>query len=414
LIERVFPRLASAILMVLLAHFVTPVVVGLYVWPTIIITFYYAALDGAVRQVVVPSFENSSAYGFLLRYRFWASICGASILLVTLALMWVVFPPALHSQIAAMTPLVLVPVANSFAVIPIGFLQRSESWSRLASAQVVVALASLAVSLPLLFLTRSLLGASVQVFLGELFFALFVQRAALKAGLRSHLDSLAPGHTPSEEFRHSAWFFILGWAQGQADRILLGTIAGTAALGSYNLAMAVARNPGDAVSSSTANVVRVRVAGAKGRDLVRKIADHVLLRAVLLSASLVIVLNVVTAIVLRPLLGAAWVGPLEAVYPASLSIIITTVSWSLTPVLLVGNRMRFAVPIKAIGIVLAAPIAVAALHTVEAAAWAVFGRELVLLALLSIACGRAVPYRAICASLLVTLLLGAVLLVTVA
>lgn len=193
---------------------------------------------------------------------------------------------------------------------------------------------------------------------------------------------------------------------------MLGVIAGTAALGSYNLAMAVARNPGDAVSMSTANVVRVRLARAGGRGRGRESVDQVLVRAVALAAVLVILLNLVTAYVIRPLLGPSWTEPLDAVLPASLSIIITTVSWSLTPVLLVSGRLRWAVPIKVVGVALAVPIAFAALHSVEAAAWVVLGREVILLAALSLACGRAVPIRSLCASLLATSLLGAVLLIT--
>ncbi|WP_184349375.1 oligosaccharide flippase family protein, partial [Xanthomonas vasicola] len=133
----------------------------------------------------------------------------------------------------------------------------------------------------------------------------------------AHVEALGAGTTLTREFRHSSGFFILGWLQGQADRILLGAIAGTAALGSYNLAMAVARNPGDAGSSSTANVLRVRLDKADGVDDVRGAANALLVRAALLSAALVVALNVGTEFILRPFLGAAWTKPLDAVYPAS-------------------------------------------------------------------------------------------------
>ncbi|WIB11814.1 oligosaccharide flippase family protein [Curtobacterium sp. MCPF17_052] len=237
----------------------------------------------------------------------------------------------------------VVPIANSYSIIPLGFLQRGEQWRRLANLQLTVSGLSLVVSVPVLFLTRSLLAASLQVLLAELLFAVFAHRAAARMGLPAHLETLTGGETLAREFRHASWFFILGWLQGQADRILLGTIAGTAALGSYNLAMAVARNPGDAVSSSTANVLRVRLDQVDGVPEVRVAADKLLTRASLLSAVLVVLLNLGTEFVLRPFLGGAWTKPLDAVYPASLSILLTTVTWSLAPVLMARGRLAWGV-----------------------------------------------------------------------
>jgi O-antigen/teichoic acid export membrane protein len=408
LVERVFPRLASALLMVLLAQYVTPVVVGLYAWPMLVLTFYYSALDGAIRQIVVPSFANEDAFKFLLRYRRWASIGGVVAMLATLAVLWSVFPVALHSQILALLPLVLVPIANSYSIIPLGFLQRADQWRRLANLQLMVAGFSLVVSLPMLFLTKSLLAAATQVLLAELLFAVFAHRAALRIGIREHVASLTSGMNLAKEFGHASWFFILGWLQGQADRILLGAIAGTAALGSYNLAMAVARNPGDAVSSSTANVLRVRLDQLEEMAAVREAANKLLVRASALSAVLVVALNLGTDLVLRPFLDASWSKPLDAVYPASLSIFITTITWSLAPVLMVRGRLRWGAPIKAVGVVLAVPIALAAVHSVAFAAWIYLGRELILLALLMIGCGRATPVKAVLASLAFAIATGLV------
>lgn len=409
LIERVFPRLASALLMVLLAQFVTPVVIGLYAWPMLVLTFYYSALDGAIRQVVVPSFANKNSYEFLLRYRRWASLLGVLAMVITLGVLWFVFPASLHMQVAALAPLIAVPVANSYAVIPLGFLQRADRWRSLANLQLVVAALSLVVSLPVLFLTKSLMGASIQVLLAELLFAILAHRAAVRAGMMQHLRAIGAGASLSREFRHASWFFILGWLQGQADRILLGAIAGTAALGSYNLAMAVARNPGDAVSSSTANVLRVRLDSVVELQEVRKKSDHLLVRAVALSALLVVVLDLGTQFILRPLLDGSWSRPLDAVFPASLSILITTVTWSLAPVLMARNRLRWGAPIKIVGVVLAIPIAVAAAHSIVLAAWVFLAREAILFALLVVACGRATPVRASSLAVLLVLAFGAAL-----
>jgi hypothetical protein len=156
-------------------------------------------------------------------------------------------------------------------------------------------------------------------------------------------------------------------------------------------------------------VLRVRLDKADGVDDVRGAANALLVRAALLSAALVVVLNVGTEFILRPFLGAAWTKPLDAVYPASLSILVTTITWSLAPVLMARGRLAWGTPIKAVGVVLAIPIAVAAAHSVESAAWVYLGRELVLLVLLAFGCGRATPYRAVGLSLSLTVALGAAL-----
>ena len=46
------------------------------------------------------------------------------------------------------------------------------------------------------------------------------------------------------ELRSLTGYALLGWAEGQLDRVLLGAIAGTTALGSYSYSQALGRSGG--------------------------------------------------------------------------------------------------------------------------------------------------------------------------
>jgi O-antigen/teichoic acid export membrane protein len=405
LVERVFPRLAGALMMLLIARFMSPLVVGLYAWPMFILTFYYSALDGAIRQVVVPSWGSRNAVAFLVKYRFWASTLGALAMILTLGVLLIVFPSHLRGQIFSLAPLILVPFANSFAIMPLGYLQLREKWRPLAVQQVWSAGLSLLASVPAVLITHSLLGAAIQVLLGEALFAVLAQRAALRLGMRSHRDGLELGAHYGREFVHASFFFITGWLQGQADRILVGSISGTSALGSYNFALAIARNPGDAVSASTANVLRVEVSRDREespQELAHR-ADKVLVRATLLGVALVLGLFAGIEIVLRPFLGARWATPLDASVIMAASILPTIVAWSLAPILMAVGRLSWGTPIKVIGILMAVPIALAATHSITLAAWFVVLREVVMLVLLMVACRGSAPWRAFTVSLIATI-----------
>ncbi|MEV7932677.1 oligosaccharide flippase family protein [Curtobacterium sp. NPDC089185] len=382
--------------MVLLAFYMTPFEVGLYVWPMLILTFYYSALDGAVRQIVVPSWNSATAFRFLLRYRTLASLLGILAMLGTIIVLFVVFPEE-PNQIFSLAPLLLVPVFNSFALIPLGFLQKLNQWRSLARMQVVAAAVSLLVSVPALVLTQSLLGASLQVLLTEAMFAFAAQRQASKLGMHEARSALTEGATYGREFAHSSVFFVGGWAQAQVDKVLVGVLAGTNVLGSYNFALAVARNPGDAISASTSNVLRVRLAEARDATSpqIARVTDQLMVKALAIATVVVLVIAFAVRTVLVPVLGSEWGTPLRASMIALISIIPTVLSWALPIVMLTVGRMKWAAWVRVVGIVAAIPIAFAAADGLEGAAWLLLAREFVMLALFAVACGRAVPVKAL-------------------
>jgi hypothetical protein len=178
---------------------------------------------------------------------------------------------------------------------------------------------------------------------------------------------------------------------------LLAWITGPTILGLYSLAWAISRAVGDAVSFSAVNVLRPTLVGNDyddGRTAGLK-ADRVLTRAVPLSASIALATGMAATLILPHMLGPEWLPAIQAVPIMALSIIPTLLSWCLTVILVAQKRLRWAAPIKAVGIVLSAPIALAATFDLRLAAWAVVAREVVDLFLMMVAAGKACPWKAI-------------------
>ena len=143
---------------------------------------------------------------------------------------------------------------------------------------------------------RSLLGASLQVALVEVLFCWMVHRRARALGIEAATKGASSGAGYGREFGHASAYSIVGWLQGQADRLLIGGLSGTAALGSFSFATAIARNPGDAISASTGNVLRVKISVDQGLSAfeVRQRSDQLLMRG--LALGMVLVLAASTAL----------------------------------------------------------------------------------------------------------------------
>lgn len=408
-LERIFPRASSAILMLVLTHFVGPAVVGVYAWAVLGLTLVQSVSDGAVRQIAVIALRSDDGRAFLRTYVRWSSWLGPAVLALLLVLLAALLPADLRPQALLVAPLVLVPVVQAARVWPVATLQTTGRWSTLARAQLVAALGSFALSLPLLVATGSLVACSLQVMVTELLLTLSIRRSARL------LPDLQPGSatrgTVVREFWHLVLYTLFGWLQGQSDRILLAWFTTTSRLGLYSLAWSMSRSVGDSVSFSTSNVLRPRVATHLDAPapVVRAAADSVLLRAVALSSVLVVVTAVGARVVLPHLLSAEWSAAIEVVPVMALSALPTLLAWSMTPILTAARRMRWAAPIKSVGIVLALPVALAAREDLTLAAWFLVGREVVVLVLMVAATGRYTPWRAVLAggAALAVLSLGA-------
>jgi O-antigen/teichoic acid export membrane protein len=395
--ERFFPRAASSAITLILATFLSPAGIGVYSWVIIGLTFYQSVTDAAVRQIAVPSVSGHAGLNFLRKYSWWSAVSGGLALVALLLVLALTLPNHISGQAWLLLPVVVIPAVTAVRAKYVAYLQKGSEWRLLAGAQLFAAAFSFAVSIPLLILTRSLLATAIQLALTEFWFSAQVILAARKKGWARYAQALPQGDSPAREFRHISAYSLLGWLQGQGDRLLIALMTGPATLGLYAFAWSLSRSVGDAVSNSTANVLRpviVQSPKLSSKEIARN-ADRLLLRSLVMSAAIVIVTSTVSKYVMPLILDRSWDSSLNLVPIMSLSIIPTLLAWSLTVILMATGSLRWATPIKGVGVGLGVVVAFAALVNLELAAWVLVLRETIVLGLMLLVARAAVPWKAV-------------------
>lgn len=398
--ERLIPRVASAIVMLLLAIYLSPTEVGIYASLLIGLTLVQAISDGAIRQIAVGAVGFPKGERFLRQYTRVASLAGTLVMMGIYGLVVWSSAPADKSQAALLAPVVLVPFAAAIRTRGLALIQSHGDWGLLARLQAVASGASLAISVPTLVLTESLLASALQLVMAE---ALFTVGVLTRSKRIVPSPAAGEGFGGLREFTHMSLYSLASWAQSQADRILLTWWAGVSRLGLYSFSSSIARAGADALSIATANVTRPYM--LRTRDLTT--FERALYRSLAVALVTYTLTVAGTYFVLDPLLAPVWDESLQAVPVMALSVFPTVVAWSLTSVLTAHGRVAWATPIKVGGMILAVPIALAAVHSIEAAAWLVVLREILVMAATTIAGGFRV-WRAPALAVFLTLGLGAI------
>lgn len=410
LVERVLPRASSALVAILLAYATSPDIVGIYTWLTLGVTLYLSVADGAARQVAVLAWRSSTG---LLLIRRYARIAGpAGLIILAIVAVVVGMLTGRWDLIASASPIVLVPLVNVRSVTSTALMQVMGQWRSLALIQSLSAATSLAVSVPILLLTSSLLGPALQLLLTEALFTFLVRRRVRLTGLDRRAADLPEGEQLGGVFAHLSAQAALGWVQGQADRLLLGGFAGTSALGSYSLALAIGRNPGDAISMATANLARSTVVSETSLEGARSTLDRLLIRAIVAAGALAVLLILAVQLILPAFLNTGLWGPsISAAGPILLSMVVTVYAWSVSPILVQFGYGRALTWIKLVGLAFAPAVAVGAVWSLQIAAWLVLSRELTMLLAAVAICPKAAPRRALTLTVTLTVV-GSVLLET--
>lgn len=394
-IERIFPRLSSALVMLLLAVYVQPSTLGLYAVAILGVTFVQAASDAAIRQLAVGAISTLAGRAFILRYQIWSALVGGfSLSLLFLGIL--LFDSASDDSVrdvVFLMPMIFIPAISASRVASVAKLQSLDRWRSLAMYQFVASVVSLVVSLTVLVLTKSVLAASIQAVFSELIFSIVCRRLA--KGSSVELDRVAD-YPYFREFVHLVQYGIVGWFQGLADRVILGPIAGTAQLGLYSVSASISRSAGDAISTSSTNVLRASIQKKKmSIDEVRRTADSLLVKALGLSVIGVLLTILGSELVLRKFLPEVWDPALDGVRIMAVAAVPMLIAWNLTAVLVVVRRIKWAAPVNLIGILFALPIALAAKDSIVDAAWIVVAREFCMAFLLSVIAGRGAPIRSL-------------------
>lgn len=367
--------------MLLAAIFVSPEVLGLYTWAILGLTLLQSIFDVAVRQVAVGALGSRSGLGFLRRYARVYAVAGPLVMGAIIFALLATHSPRLHASIWVLAPLLLAPLAMAVSTKSIAVLQAVGRWKTLASLQSLAVIGSLALSLPILLITRSIIGCVLQVTVVEVILAGLVTWKAGSEKVR--LAALKSTRTPDQadtlsRFKAASIYSALGWGQGQSDRVLIGILAGTARLGQYNLAWSVSRSLGDAVTNATINVIRPKILEGDGRS--SPVVERLLARATMLVAGTVTLTILGTEFILKPILGADWTNALEAVPIMALCTFPQVFAFSATIFLTKMGKLKWGIPAKILGLVLAGPIALAAIESLTFAAWLAVFREIVVMA----------------------------------
>lgn len=390
-LERAIPRLFSACLMLLVARMTSPYEVGIYAYAVIAYTAVMAATDSGGRQVVIRALTEPDGAPFLRRYEVLVPILG--IVVVGGALVWLrVSGVAGHWGVVwDLTPFVVAPLFTALCLRHVGLLMATAQWRALARGQLVASIVSVAVATPVLFWTHSLLGPALQTLVAEMAFYLFCRWRARGVDTTA-LTPAPPDVSIGRDMIGMSAYGLVAWAQGQAERVFVGVLAGTDTLGRYNTGAALGRAPGDALGASTANVARTAVASASSPADVRKLMERTLNKSLVL-ALLAPATTVVAAILLRRFLGPSWGPALDIVPILSLTAFPSVLAWSATVLQMKAGKAVHALWAPVVGIAMAAIIAWAATYSLELAAYCVVIREVVVVAV-AFAIARAwAPWR---------------------
>jgi O-antigen/teichoic acid export membrane protein len=398
ILERILPRVASALIMLVLAAIVAPSIVGMYAWMVLALTLVQTVGDTAARQTAVVHAGSTGGDRFVRHFRRWSAGVGGLLLAATVAALFLTQAGPDRWQAIALVPFVLVPSCSALGLDALVRLQRAGRWKRIASSQAWSSTASLLCSVPILVTTHSLLASALQATLAEAGFALLNRRHAARS-VPATTDDDRPGTSTSAvfgDYLHTALFALLGWGQGQTDRVSIGALAGDARLGQYAFAMSLSRSVGDAAALATINVLRPVLVGAarsgRGSEIVA-LAERSLRRSLALAVLAAALTTVGAHLLVAPFLTEAWDPALALVPVLALAVAPSVVAWTVTAILQAESRMRWASPIKAIGVLLSLPIGVVAVHDLDLAAWLVNARELVVMGLLLVAARHRAPWR---------------------
>lgn len=392
-IERALPRGFSAMLILLLAVLTNPTVVGTYAYVTLLYTAIQAGTELAARQVLLRvATERRSGAHFWRYYRAIVPPVACLLLLSLIVVLKLLGVVNAWWDALGLIPIAFAPAMTTAGLPAVGSLQVAGKWATIARAQMLGSLAGASIAIPLLVLTRSALGPASQVLVSEALVTLWCVRAARRLDQPRPRSGLGQRSIGADMMSMSA-YTLASWLQGQAERVLLGILAGPAVLGTYSTASAIARAPGDALAASTANVVRAEIANLRDPEDVRHRAQHILIKAMLLAGG-GFAASLLLSLVLRPIMGSAWSTALGLVPILAISAFPSVLAWSAAVMQLKAGKSWQTLCAPLVGTMMALLIAYAAGRSLILAGFLVVLRDLATVTVAFVFIRRAAPWRA--------------------
>lgn len=373
-LERVFPRVASAVVMVAFAAFTAPDAVGVYSWVALTYTLYLAVAENALRNQAVLCVPNPRHVASVRRDAQGAAVGGAVALAVTLGVLWFT-QDGLRPYVLGLLPFLVVPFVTTSGIVPVARLQFRQEWRLLARYQLVAAVAGLSVSFLVVVLTRSSLAMALHLLTTETVFLVLTRRRS--AG--RYIPPREGGKHPREGMGSLVTLSTLGWSQGQLERVFVGGLAGVGTLGTYSTAVTMGRSPGEALSTATANYLRARVSAEPDTDRHARLVTRITTLSVLSTTAAVGVVVLLVRLLLEPILGPTWATTLRAVPVLAVATIPYSISLALQIMAIYYDRSRASIVPAVLAVCVAPVIGVVAIGSVQHAALVVIGKELMVL-----------------------------------
>ncbi|MBO3143279.1 lipopolysaccharide biosynthesis protein [Dermatophilus congolensis] len=374
-LERVFPRVASAVVIVAFAAFTDPGAVGVYSWVALTYTLYQAVAESALRNQAVVSVSNPRHVRSVRRTAHSSALLGSFAILVVLVGLWFTNGQDLGGYILGLVPFLVVPFITTAGIVPVARLQYLQEWHKLARYQLLAAVAGLSLSFVVVWLTRSSVAMAVHLLATESTFLFLVHRAHARVDITPQEG----GRHPRKGMRSLVTLSALGWGQGQLERVFVGGFAGVGNLGTYSTAVTMGRSPGEALSSATSNFLRARISAEKDTAKHPALIRRITLLAVLATTAAVGVVLALVEWVLDPILGDAWNVTLAAVPTLAVATIPYSISLALQIMAIYYERPRASIVPAVMALACAPLIGWVALESIEAAAYVVVGKELLVL-----------------------------------
>lgn len=389
LVERVVARLPSGVQLLLIGIFLTPIDSGVYAWMVLALTFAQAVFDVPLRQVGIEGLRTREGWSYLTRAVRRALAYSLIILGAAFSTLCYVFSTTVP-QVLLLFPMILIPLCTLTGLRAVLQLQAQGRWKRIASLQFLAALASMFICIPLMIVTHSILAVALQPLLAE-------GIAAIGARFSSRGQEILVSEetfTIKAELRSTSLYSLLGWVQGQLDRVLVGAFAGASTLGSFSFAATLGRTPGEAVANASVNVFRTdMLTNSASDDDVRASFHWMMMRVLSLNILIVLFIIGLSKWTFPFILDDHWDEALHALPGLTVSLIPAACTWLITVVLVRKRRTRAALPIRVLGVFLAVAVAVAAMISLSLASWVAAGRELVVFVLSALLIRELAPLK---------------------
>jgi O-antigen/teichoic acid export membrane protein len=326
-----------------MVFFVSPREMGLYAGAYLVYTFAASIGDSAIRQSAPP-------FWFARRGRevlHTVSGAGAALSFVAVAAFAVVVRTtgAATSREALMVlSLGLAGVFSCAALPRVTYAEAQGRWPFLARQQLVASVSSILVGAALVpFLGIG--GGIAQTVVSEGVYFLRVPRP----GPELADGAETPRRTAFRQLSHVSLTNVLGWVQGQAERIAIAVFAGPALLGFYAVAFQLARSLSDPAATGLMSWLRNSLS-RPGSDR-RTVYESAVRRAAALGLLLQVVALgclVVPAAVVMP---HSWHTSVRIAVVMSASLPALMVQWSMSAMIIAQHRTKELFPWQLVGVV---------------------------------------------------------------